>query len=168
MFTTHHVVHVTCHLSCVTCHVLRVTFHVSGVGCHHLFFFSFYKVFERVGGGSVINRAYPIAFQQLNWIMLMNNLKRLKFVSSNGLGIRKFQWFWRHKVYFLVISNAVCRKQPKLFFVCQPPDFGPVKSLSCNVCVYVCLYKSAFLPSPLLGDFKVIKSFSRDGQTFKW
>ena len=171
MFTTHHVSHVTCRMSCVTCDVSRVTCHVSGVGCHvSPFFFSFYKVVERIGGGSVISRAYPILFQQLNWIMLMNNLKKLKFATSNGLGIRTFQWFWRqnYMVYLLVINNAVCRKKPKLFFVCQPPDFGPVKSIGCNVCVYVCLYKSALLPPPLLGDFKVIKSFSREGQTFKW
>ena len=50
MFTPHHVSHVTCHVSCVTCHM-------SHVMCN----FSFLdKTVEPVGGGSVINGAYPV------------------------------------------------------------------------------------------------------------
>ena len=59
----------TCHMSCVTCPVSRVTCHVSRVMCHMsqffyfiLFFFCFEKVLKIIGGGSVINGAYPIKF----------------------------------------------------------------------------------------------------------
>ena len=38
---------ITCHMSHVTCHVSHVTFF-------------FYKVLKLIGGGSVINRAYPV------------------------------------------------------------------------------------------------------------
>ena len=41
-------------LSCVTCQVSSVTFFFL------LLFSSFYKVMELVGGGSVINGAYPV------------------------------------------------------------------------------------------------------------
>ena len=40
----------TCHMSHVTCHVSHVTFS----------YFFFYKVVKLVGGGSVINGAYPV------------------------------------------------------------------------------------------------------------
>ena len=54
---------------CVICHVSRVTCHVSHVTCQlsHVFFFFFFLFFKKmdkgvelVGGGSVINGAYPI------------------------------------------------------------------------------------------------------------
>ena len=48
---TCHVSHVMCHMSCVTCHMWCVTCNVSHVACHMM---------ELVGGGSVINGAYPI------------------------------------------------------------------------------------------------------------
>ena len=49
-----HVSHVTCHVSCVTCHMSHVTF----------FFSSSFsdKVVKLIGGGSVINGAYPVLF----------------------------------------------------------------------------------------------------------
>ena len=43
-----------CHVSCVTCQVSGVTCHVSRVTCF------FDRVVELVGGGSVINGAYPV------------------------------------------------------------------------------------------------------------
>ena len=53
-----------CYMSGVTCHVSGVTFHVSRVWCQVSYFFLlllfFYKVVELVGGGSVINVAYPV------------------------------------------------------------------------------------------------------------
>ena len=50
-----------CHLSCVTCHVSHVTCHVSHVTCHMSHVKKkFDKVVELVGGGSVINGAYPV------------------------------------------------------------------------------------------------------------
>ena len=78
--TTCHVSHVTCHfltipkpyhhVSCVPYHMSDVTFHLSLVMYHisgvtyHTFFllFFFQKVVELVGGGSVINGAYPVQF----------------------------------------------------------------------------------------------------------
>ena len=52
-----HVSRVMCHVSCVTCHVLRVTCHVS---IFLIFFLD--KVVNLIGGGSVINGAYPVQF----------------------------------------------------------------------------------------------------------
>ena len=45
-----------------TCHVSRVTCHVSHVTCHMLFFLvgGGDKVVKLIGGGSVINGAYPV------------------------------------------------------------------------------------------------------------
>ena len=56
---TCHMSHVACHVSCVTCHISRVPCHVSHVTCHFFFLF-FYKVLKLIGGGSVINGAYPV------------------------------------------------------------------------------------------------------------
>ena len=63
-----------CHVSSVTCHVSPVMCHVSPVTCHlsHVIFLFIFldkkkyplekmdKVVELVGGGSVINGAYPV------------------------------------------------------------------------------------------------------------
>ena len=55
---------VTCQVSCVTCHVSHVMCHMSCVTCNifccYNFFFSSDKVVKLVGGGSVINGAYPV------------------------------------------------------------------------------------------------------------
>ena len=65
-----HVSCVTCHVSCVMCHMSHVTCHMSCVMCHmsHVtckkiiikknFFCD--KGVKLVGGGSVINGAYPV------------------------------------------------------------------------------------------------------------
>ena len=56
-----HVSRFTCHMSCVMCHLSHVTF-------FPFFFWSlkiFYKVVELVGGGSVINGAYPVQFLKI-------------------------------------------------------------------------------------------------------
>ena len=56
---------VVCHVSGVTCQVSRVRCHVSGVTCQVILssssFLSLFleKLLELVGGGSVINGAYP-------------------------------------------------------------------------------------------------------------
>ena len=45
------------------CQVSHVRYHMSGVTCqvsHVTYFYFFYKVVELVGGGSVINGAYPV------------------------------------------------------------------------------------------------------------
>ena len=44
-------------MSCVIYHMSRVTCYMS-----HVHFFFFYKVVKLIGGGSVINEAYPIQF----------------------------------------------------------------------------------------------------------
>ena len=62
MFTSLHVSHVPCHLSRVKCHVSHVTCCVSHVT---IYIYLFFKVVKLVGGGSVINRAYPIQFYRL-------------------------------------------------------------------------------------------------------
>ena len=71
-----------CHVSCVTCHLSRVTCHLSHVTCHLSHVKKkkklkkiklkkitpqkiLDKVVEPVGGGSVINGAYPVYFNQL-------------------------------------------------------------------------------------------------------
>ena len=59
---TCHVSRVTCHVSRVTCHVSHVTCHLSHVICHDVFFFG--KGLELVGGGSIINGAYPVSFMK--------------------------------------------------------------------------------------------------------
>ena len=69
----HTILSVMCHMSCVTCHMSCVTCHVSPVTCQNFFFLHFYnqkiknkkpekmdRVVELVGGGSVINGAYPV------------------------------------------------------------------------------------------------------------
>ena len=60
-----------CHVSCVMCHVSYVTCHVSHITCHMshvtIFFFLFFsdKVVKLIGGGSVINGAYPVLFRSI-------------------------------------------------------------------------------------------------------
>ena len=56
MFTPHHVSHVRCQVSSVRCHMSRFRCHMSGVTCHFLSD----KVVGLVGGGSVINGAWPV------------------------------------------------------------------------------------------------------------
>ena len=63
MLTPNHMSHVTYDMSCVMCQVSGVTCQVLRVRCHMSFFLLllfFDKVVELVGGGSVINGAYPI------------------------------------------------------------------------------------------------------------
>ena len=48
-----------CHMSHIMCHVSGRTCQVSRVRCHAYFF---YKVVEKVCGGSVINGAYHVYF----------------------------------------------------------------------------------------------------------
>ena len=61
MFTPHNKSHVTCDVSHVTCHMSRVTCHVSRVTFFYFFIFGGGdKVLKLIGGGSVINAAYPV------------------------------------------------------------------------------------------------------------
>ena len=58
IFTPQNMSHVMCHVSRVTCHVSRVTCLMSHVRCHFFLFFD--KVVKLIGGGYVINKAYPV------------------------------------------------------------------------------------------------------------
>ena len=54
----------------ITCHVSHVTCHVSPVTCHMSHFFLSWKVVKLIGGGFVINKAYPCQLRDLfffNW-----------------------------------------------------------------------------------------------------
>ena len=51
---------VPCHVSHVTCHMSGITCYMSCVMCPMSHFF--FTKFELIGGGSVINRAYPVYF----------------------------------------------------------------------------------------------------------
>ena len=57
---TCHMLHVTCHMSCVMCHMSRVTCYMSHVTCHFFLLLFLDKVVKLIGGGSVINGAYPV------------------------------------------------------------------------------------------------------------
>ena len=47
-------------MSKVMCHMTHDTYHVSFVTGHIIYFISFYKVVDLVGGGSIINEANPV------------------------------------------------------------------------------------------------------------
>ena len=53
---------VMCHISCVRCQVSGIKCQVPGFMCQIFFLFFFYKLVGLVGGGSVINGAYPVYF----------------------------------------------------------------------------------------------------------
>ena len=63
--------HTMCYVSCAMCHVSRVTSQKKVFTCIYLYFVYYIyifllfvdKVVELVGGGSVINGAYPVYFQ---------------------------------------------------------------------------------------------------------
>ena len=65
-------------MSCVTCHLSGVTFQVSGVTCLVSYVFFLVKL---VGGGSVINRAYPVQFKQH---LSLLKTKTLTSIPSHG------------------------------------------------------------------------------------
>ena len=72
--------YVTCHGSHVTCHVSHVMCNVS---CVIIYIFFLHKVLELVGGGSVINGAYPVLFNitlaiSYNTNQIMLNLANMK------------------------------------------------------------------------------------------
>ena len=48
------------HMSLVMCHKSHVMCHMAGVRCQVTGVFIFYKVVRLVGGGSVMNGAYPV------------------------------------------------------------------------------------------------------------
>ena len=83
-----HMSRVMCHVSCVMCHVSRVTCHMSKKKLYFNFLIFFLllflkkldKVVELVGGGSVINGAYPVQFMTESTII--NHLMVL--IGPNG------------------------------------------------------------------------------------
>ena len=56
-------------MSRVTCHVSHVMCHLSHVMCQIFFF---YKVVKLIGGGSVINGAYPVKYLMYKALMFQN------------------------------------------------------------------------------------------------
>ena len=75
--------HVTCH---VTCHVSHVMCHVSRVTCHNLFFFFSDKVLKLIGGGSVINGAYPVQFLNTSLSMrIFLQLSEAQFIAKPSI-----------------------------------------------------------------------------------
>ena len=90
-----HVSHVRCQVSGVTCHLSSVTCHLSFkffIRFQFQFFFNptntMDKVVELAGGGSVINRAYPV------WFLSMDSgctyQKIYIFMFLNYILIRKY------------------------------------------------------------------------------
>ena len=69
---------------CVTCPGSIVTFRISGVTCQvshvrcHMHFF--YKVVELVGGGSVINGAYPVFFDRAMQLLFLQKAKQYQYL----------------------------------------------------------------------------------------
>ena len=102
MFIPNNVSCVTCHVSPVTCHVSHVTCHLSHVKKIFYIFFTkkiiqkkilkkMDKVVELVGGGSVINRAYPVQFNLIKAftdspIKLRNILLPCMYFRENQTG----------------------------------------------------------------------------------
>ena len=83
MFTLPNMSHVTCHVSRVTCHVSRVTCHMSRVTCHLFIFLLFFfldKVVKLIGGGSVMNGAYPVQFNTAKYIKTFFLSSYVRFV----------------------------------------------------------------------------------------
>ena len=71
MFTPPNVSRVTCHVSRVTCHMSRVT-------CHML-----NKLVKLIGGGSVINGAYPVQFLNKQKNKQKTNLRFFSIFYNN-------------------------------------------------------------------------------------
>ena len=96
MVTHPNVSRVTCHVSHVMCHVSRVTCHVSHVTCNFFSFFFSDKVVKLIGGGSVINGAYPVQFQgryqSVRWRGLTTSPRRINVGGPQGatLGILEY------------------------------------------------------------------------------
>ena len=94
MFTPHYVSHVTCHLS----HVKKKN--VKNNFFYFFFYFFFYlkkvgKLVKLVGGGSVINGAYPVQFSKTI---------RFKTLKSNC--------FWKYVLY----NRKLFKKRNQHFF----------------------------------------------------
>ena len=88
MFTPPNVSHVICHVSCVTCHMSHVT-------CHFFFFFFFFLFFSEklvkfIGGGSVINGAYPVQFQ---YTSKLAHLLTQAVYTPNQSGVKISEFF---------------------------------------------------------------------------
>ena len=68
MFTSYHLSNVMCHMSDLRCQIACGRCQMACVRCQvSCVFLFFFKVFELVSGGSVINIAYPIYIFSKNW-----------------------------------------------------------------------------------------------------
>ena len=75
---------VRCHLSGILCQVFCVR-------CHMSYIYFFYKVVELVGGGSVINGAYPVQFMKKVKLPFCPDrfMKEKGFISTDSLQLLK-------------------------------------------------------------------------------
>ena len=115
--TTCHMSQVMCHMSCVTCHVSHVTCHMSHVIYYmsHVFFSLFFLLFldkmvGLVGGGSVINGAYPVQFS-----LQINTFKDYNCYILSALCL------CTEPLGFLLFLGFPCF--PQLSYLCQPKQF---------------------------------------------
>ena len=139
--------------SCVTPHV---TCHVSHVTCHnyfYLYFFIFFsdKAVKLLGGGSVINRAYPVQFHS---IVHLSAYMSLSGYPHSFLKQHDMQDFQREKKYGLIsfqCGGIVQGIYKKYFFTTtnmaiQSSFF--LKVILENLCgpVFIILSDDLFLP----------------------
>ena len=105
---TCHVSRVMCHVSCVMCHVSHVTCHMSHVTCHmscvtchiYLYFLFFLdKAVMLIGGGSVINGAYPSC---LNCNQSINQFisPRIHLTGDVPILVRRWEGTRIYKCYY--------------------------------------------------------------------
>ena len=111
MFTLHHVSHVTCQVAGVMCHV-----------SHYIYIYFFYKEVELVGGGSVINEAFPVqllrylvifVFKILSFSMNLWNFTESapRPIQSISCDVREEMLY--HIVYFLYRFITPTYKGPR-------------------------------------------------------
>ena len=143
----------------VISHVSHVTCHVSGVRCN----FFFYKVLKLVGGGSFINKAYPVWFcnwspffyqvyklvQQVSQYTLINLEKKAGFVLSwrvlltfnkfclleciNRLRTHTLRWHWVPPCHLQVLDTPLGAMNPHMTVY---PLYVTVRAMKPNITVY--------------------------------
>ena len=119
---TCHMSHIMCHMSSVTCHVSRVMYHAYiYIYLVFIHFSSLDKKVEIVGGGSVINSAYPVQFQT----SLLDN-KYLNFIKKKNLGqTNSFSGVQHQKIQQCKVKNIAFEYFESngidFFFVNPPP-----------------------------------------------
>ena len=120
MFTLHHVLHVTCHMSCAMCHVSNVT-------CYMYFFYFFLKCWRQsvegvLSAGLTPSSFYAIVFTQLKIPSLQLATKLFASIKANiGLDCIKY-------LRSLMEKGIMCDKS--LWFIHIQPS--PWKFKTCH------------------------------------